>query len=63
MLTAISHKKMRSNYSLRALVEKREKGFIVWLKGGALSVDPDILAHILIPGQLSTQISPKRSFP
>lgn len=45
------------------VVDKREKGFIVWLKGGALSLDPDTLAHILIPGQLSTQVSPKRSCP
>ena len=45
------------------VVEKRENGFIVWLKDGALSVDPDTLAHILIPGQLSTQVSPKRSCP
>ena len=45
------------------VVEKREKGFIVWLKDGALSVDPETLAHILIPGQLSTQVSPKRSCP
>ena len=48
---------------IEGVVEKREKGFIVWLKGGALSVDPDTLAHILIPGQLSTQVSPKRSCP
>ena len=35
----------------------------MWLKDGALSVDPETLAHILIPGQLSTQVSPKRSCP
>ena len=35
---------------IEGVFDKREKGFIVWLKDGALSVDPDTLAHILIPG-------------
>ena len=35
---------------IEGVFDKREKGFIVWLKGGALSVEPDTLAHILIPG-------------
>ena len=43
---------------IEGLVDKREKGFIVWLKGGALSVDPDTLAHILIPGQIPTRVPP-----
>ena len=43
---------------IEGLDGKREKGFIVWLKGGALSVDPDTLAHILIPGQIPTRVPP-----
>ena len=43
---------------IEGLVDKRGKGFIVWLKGGALSVDPDTLAHILIPGQIPTRVPP-----
>lgn len=48
---------------IEEVVEKRENGFLVWLKDGALTVDPENLAHILIPGQLSTQVLPKRTCP